>query len=141
MSRLVGGKADRGIVTQRFNRTTETARRRALRATATPAERRLWQEVRNAQLGVKFRRQYSVDCYVLDFYAPSCKLAVEADGDAHDTRDAEEYDRQRTRHLEAFGIEVLRFTNADILGKPQVVVKVIKEAVARRQAVPNPPLL
>ena len=121
-------------VTRHFNKPTETAKRRTLRAKATQAEQHLWQHVRNGQLGVKFRRQYSVDCYVLDFYAPSVKLAVELDGDSHTMPNAREYDRERTRHLEAFGIEVLRFRNAAVTDSVETVLKLIREAALQRQA-------
>ena len=66
-------------------------------------------------LGYKFRRQYSVDQYIIDFYCPELKLAIEVDGESHFTRAAREYDRQRQDHIEAFGIRFLRITNIDIL--------------------------
>lgn len=75
-------------MTLHFNRQSERDKRRALRSDASAAEKKLWQRLRAGQLGAKFRRQYSVDAYVLDFYAPRSKLAVEVDGDSHFTADA-----------------------------------------------------
>ncbi|MCH8957693.1 DUF559 domain-containing protein [candidate division KSB1 bacterium] len=65
-------------MTQHFNRITEKARRKQLRNNPTEAEQKLWQYLKEKQVsGVKFRRQYSVDAYILDFYSPSLKLAIE----------------------------------------------------------------
>ena len=52
-----------------------------------------------------------MDRYILDFYCPSERLAVELDGAVHDTASAQEYDRERDTFLELFGIKVLRFEN------------------------------
>jgi very-short-patch-repair endonuclease len=64
--------------------------------------------------GYKFRRQYGIDQYVLDFYCPHLKLAIEIDGDSHFVAGAEEYDQARQEHIEAYGIQFLRFTNSDV---------------------------
>ena len=59
-------------------------KRRALRKTQTAAERKVWSILRNRQMnGIKFYRQYSVENYILDFYAPSKRLAIELDGGHH----------------------------------------------------------
>ncbi len=103
-----------------YNRRTELIRRRRLRGASTDAERRLWQALRAGQLGARFHRQYSVDAFVLDFYAPRCKLAVEVDGGSHYTTDRIEYDQQRSRYLAGFGIEVLRVSNLEVLMQRRV---------------------
>ena len=72
-------------MTLHFNRGSQRAKRKALRRNASDAEQRLWQHLRGKQLGTRFRRQYSVDVYVLDFYGPRSKLAIEVDGDSHFT--------------------------------------------------------
>ena len=99
-----------------FNRTSQKQRRRFLRSHLPKAEAVLWMHLsRHQMLGYKFRRQYSVDQYIIDFYCPELKLAIEVDGESHFTRAAREYDRQRQDHIEAFGIRFLRITNIDIL--------------------------
>jgi very-short-patch-repair endonuclease len=111
-----------------------------LRRNAPEAEQRLWPHLRGKQLGVTFRRQYSVDAYVLDFYAPQSKLAVEVDGDSHFRPAATVYDEERTRHLKRFGIEVVRFTNAEIAENIEAVLAAIGEALKRRPTTsPSPP--
>ncbi len=110
-----------------------------MRNNATDAERRLWFHLRGKQLGAKFRRQYSVDGFVVDFYAPRCKLAVEVDGDSHFTDNGPTYDRERTNCLAKFGIEVIRFTNTEVLEHLNEVVDHIEAAVQRRSQPPLAP--
>ncbi len=122
------------ILTLHFNRSSEREKRKALRRSATDAEQRLWRHLRGKQVGTTFRRQYSVDAYVLDFYAPRSKLAIEVDGDSHFTADAIAYDQERTADLQCFGIEVLRFTNLEIREHLDGVLEKIAEVLQRRKA-------
>ena len=87
---------------------------RVLRHEETSAEKILWKELRNKKLGVKFRRQHPVDMYILDFYAPDIKLAIELDGSPHKAKENREWDKERTRYLEWKYIKVLRFWNSEI---------------------------
>ncbi len=119
-------------MTQHFNRGSERDKRKTLRSNATEAEQRLWQHLRAQQLGAKFRRQYSVDTYVLDFYAPRLKLGIEVDGDSHFTPGAIEYDQERTAHLQRFGMDVLRFTNREVIQNVDGVLAAIEEAIKKR---------
>jgi len=91
--------------------------RRDLRNHLTPAEAKLWTYLQKSQLGQKFRRQHSVGSYILDFYCPQSKLAVELDGDHHFTTDANLYDKRRDSFLQTLGIQVLRFENEDVFNK------------------------
>lgn len=91
-------------------------RRRELRRNQTDAERAFWAKVRNKQfLGMKFFRQYSFGSYILDFYCPEKKLAVELDGGQHNQSEGREYDAIRTNYLNAHGVEVVRFWNNEVL--------------------------
>ena len=114
-----------------------TPRARRLRREMTDAERRLWSRLRDDQLGLRFRRQHAFDrrC-ILDFYAPSVKLAVEVDGSQHGV--AAGKDLARTRHLVARGVTVLRFWNNEVFENTDGVVIAI-QAVAERLARPSPP--
>ena len=100
-----------------------TAAARRLRRQPTEAERRLWQRLRNERLGIAFRRQHPLAGYILDFYAPAARLAVELDVGQHAPvalRDA-----MRTRALTARGVTVLRFWNNEVLGNPEGVESAI----------------
>ena len=70
------------------NRPELNARRRELRRSLTVAEARLWTCLRHAGLGWKFRRQHSLGPFIMDFYCPSARLAIELDGAAHDSEQA-----------------------------------------------------
>ena len=108
--------------------------RRLLRKGATPAERALWQLIRKRQIeGRRFRRQYGVGPYILDFFCAEEGLAIELDGSGHRHPSQREYDQRRTTFLNAQDISVLRFENALVLGHPEFVI----EALRRRFK--NPP--
>ncbi len=84
-----------------------------LREQMTTAEQGLWEALRDKKLGgLRFRAQHPVGQFILDFYCPACKLAVELDGSVHDNR-AEE-DAARTAQLRTYGYHVLRFQNKEI---------------------------
>ena len=95
----------------------------------TDAERKLWSLLRNNQLGVKFRRQVPYDLYILDFYCVKAKLVIEADGAQHFTADGKRRDKIRDADLRRDGLEVLRFTNADVFTNRTGVERVILEKV------------
>ncbi|HEX6279783.1 MAG TPA: DUF559 domain-containing protein [Pyrinomonadaceae bacterium] len=86
--------------------------RTELRKNLTPAEASLWKVLKGSQLeGRKFRRQHSIGDYILDFYCPAERLAVELDGQVHRSERAELYDYERKLFLNYYGILVLRFEN------------------------------
>jgi len=83
---------------------------RVLRKNMTEAENYLWQLIRDRRLnGYKFRRQHPIGGYILDFYCPSKKLAVELDGSQHDILVQKHSDNKRTKDLLKMGIHVIRF--------------------------------
>ena len=91
-------------------------RRRELRRNQSDAERALWAKVRNKQFfGMKFFRQYSIGPYILDFYCPTVKLAVELDGGQHNQSDKRESDAARSEYLKTQRIDVMRFWNNEVL--------------------------
>jgi very-short-patch-repair endonuclease len=111
-----------------FNKSAVKSKRRSLRKEMPPAEVALWQVLRNKQVsGCKFRRQYSVDKYILDFYCPSAKLAIEVDGDSHFSETSIASDAIRQKAIEHLGIRFLRFTNGDIYENIDEVVSKISE--------------
>jgi very-short-patch-repair endonuclease len=89
-------------------------RRRELRKNQTKAEGIFWSKVRDGRLfGLKFKRQYGIGSYILDFYCREKKLAIEIDGSQH--RKKIDYDNERTKYLNSIGIMVLRFWNNDVM--------------------------
>ena len=99
-------------------------RRRDLRQKSTTTEGVLWGVLRRNSLGCKFKRQFSIDNYVIDFYCPDFRLAVELDGEIH--RQRKGYDIYRTRTLNAYGVTEIRFSNEEVLENLKGVVSTIK---------------
>jgi len=86
-----------------------------LRKNQTAAEQRLWQRIKNKQLGgFRFLRQYIIDRYIADFYCSKAKLAIEIDGGIHNDDDIKAYDQIRENAIKTHGIRVIRFTNDEI---------------------------
>ena len=98
---------------------------RKLRKSMTLPEILLWQRLFKSPDGVKFRRQYSIDPYVLDFYCAEAKVAIEIDGIVHDMGDNPQRDEERDDLLLEFGIEVLRVAAVDVLKSPDEVADAI----------------
>ncbi|MBI2008585.1 endonuclease domain-containing protein [Candidatus Amesbacteria bacterium] len=103
------------------------SRRKQLRNRATEAEKLLWVRLRKSQLGVKFIRQFSIENYVVDFYCPSLKLAIELDGQSHINK--QEYDKYRTKLLKAYGVKEIRFWNHQIINSIENVLDEIKAII------------
>ncbi len=95
----------------------------------TDAERKLWSLLRNNRLGVKFRRQVPYDLYILDFYCVKTKFVVEVDGAQHFTAEGKRRDKIRDTDLRSDGLEVLRFTNSEVLTNSDGVEQVIFDEV------------
>ncbi|MER9216202.1 endonuclease domain-containing protein [Mesorhizobium sp. M0663] len=92
------------------------ANARSMRKVMTPAELKLWNELRAHRLvGLGFRRQFPIAGYIVDFACPDKKLIVEIDGSQHTEADAVVRDEARTVRLEQDGWTVLRFWNDDII--------------------------
>jgi very-short-patch-repair endonuclease len=97
------------------NRPEDVGFRKQLRNHSSPAEIKLWLELRSKKLkGKKFRRQYGVERFILDFYCPESKLGIELDGATHDNTKSFDYDAERTQIIENYGIKILRFTNKEV---------------------------
>ena len=101
--------------------------RRQLRSNGTPAEGRLWKLLRARQVeGLQFRRQYGMGKYILDFYCPELKLAIELDGNVHDNSVSGAHDAIRDKVLrEYFGREIFRYKNIEVLRQPDVIIDAI----------------
>ncbi|MEG4322931.1 MULTISPECIES: endonuclease domain-containing protein [unclassified Microcoleus] len=117
-------------MTKLYNRSSEKFKRQKLRREMTEAEKELWKRIGNRQLeNCKFRRQYSVAAFAIDFYSPEIKLALEVDGDSHFVDGAVEYDAERQEFIESARINFLRFTNDDVYHNLDGVLEVIVEGI------------
>jgi very-short-patch-repair endonuclease len=119
---------------------TLTKKARENRKAPTPAEQKIWLEVFQGDKfqGLKFTRQKPLDEYIVDFYCRGYMLAVEIDGDSHGEQ--EEYDRKRTERLNALGVTVVRFTNAEVLTNIEGVYEALKRKISKLKKPPRSPL-
>jgi very-short-patch-repair endonuclease len=115
-----------------YNDRSAKEKRRTLRKNQTDSERKLWSVLRGKQLdGVKFFRQYSAGPYILDFYCPSCRLAVELDGSQHGDDNQKIRDERREKYLKQNDIFVLRFWNDEVMDNFEGVAGKIVEEIEK----------
>ncbi|MBL7069066.1 MAG: endonuclease domain-containing protein [Candidatus Omnitrophica bacterium] len=111
-----------------------THRCRYLRENQTDAEKRLWLALRDRQIaGAKFRRQFPINGYILDFYCPEYQLGIEADGGGHYEDKGKKRDRLRTGELSKLGIEIIRFSDSEILKEIKEVCEVIYNTIMSKR--------
>jgi very-short-patch-repair endonuclease len=116
-----------------FNREGEKNNRRELRRSMPDAEAMLWSRLKGRQLlKCKFRRQYSVGSFVLDFFSVEIKLGIELDGDSHFQSGVREYDQKRQQFIESFGIKVIRILNTEIYQNLDGVLEMVGREVVMR---------
>ncbi len=121
----------RVIVGQHIDR-VKLERARALRHDMTPAERCLWDALRDKQLdGLHFRRQQIIDGFIVDFYCHAARLVVEVDGGVHERQ--VEYDAERSRILERRHLLVLRVTNIEVIHHLPAVLAQIRKVAQEQQ--------
>jgi very-short-patch-repair endonuclease len=116
-------------------------RARKLRRKLTLPEVLLWERIRGGRLhGLRFRRQHPIGPYILDFYCPSTRLAVEIDGTGHDHESQWAHDKRRDRWLGENRIRVLRTPARDILNDEAIegVISSIAQAAAPSTASRSP---
>jgi crossover junction endodeoxyribonuclease RuvC len=106
----------------------QTIRAVQLRRDSTEVEKIIWQRLRNAQLGAKFRRQEPIMGFTVDFVAHDHRLVIELDGGQH--AEQVQYDERRTRMLEQAGFRVLRFWNNDVNENLEGVLETIRTALS-----------
>jgi very-short-patch-repair endonuclease len=106
------------------------ARARALRASQTSAEARLWQALRNRRLAHwKFRRQHPIDRFVVDFVTLDGKLVVEVDGVTHSQPSEIRRDEARSAVLAACGFHIVRISNTDVYDNLEGVLEMIESSL------------
>jgi len=111
-----------------YNDPTTKLNRRRLRKNVTDAEQKLWSILRSRRMaGLKFFRQYSVGPYILDFYCPERRLAIEVDGGQHANVYGQPHDAHRDSYLRELSIRVIRFWNNGVLQNIEGVRERIKE--------------
>ena len=117
-------------MTIHYNKISEKVNRKKLRSRSTEAENILWEHLRGKKLaGLKFKRQYSVDHFVVDFYCTELKLAIELDGMIHSDKEIKNHDENRDGYLSEFGIQILRIKNEIVLGNVDKALELIRNKI------------
>ena len=127
----------RGKKTNKMNRDNQIKNldylkdyRRNLRKKQTPAEASLWSLLKNKQaFGLKFRRQTSIENYIVDFYCPQYKIVIELDGEPHFTQEQADKDQKRDKRLKELGHYVLRYENRIVFDHPDFIFDDIKSII------------
>lgn len=105
---------------------------RSLRKNMTPEEKHLWYDFLRAY-SIRFRRQKILGKYITDFYCAEAKLVIELDGSGHYTHDAKQYDEERTKFLEEYGLLVVRVLNMEVnknfYGVCEYIDRIVKERI------------
>src|SRR3954447_14578293 len=124
------------VIGQRVDE-AKIVRAKELRRQMTPAERRLWEQLRSNRLGGNhFRRQQVVGGFIVDFYCHAAALIVEVDGPVHAER--VDYDAERDQILSGLGFRIVRFTNDQVTGAMREVLGRLMQ-LCRETKEPNPP--
>ena len=115
--------------------------KRRLRSEMTFAEKQLWSRLSSKQLqSLKFRRQHGVGPYIVDFYCPKKGLVIEVDGDTHADESQRTKDRERERYLESLGLQVIRYTNQEVLKNLDGVLEDLNQKLSKNSTSPRPSL-
>ena len=113
-------------------------RAKELRQKQTPAEKILWECLRDRRfMDAKFRRQHNIGQYIADFYCHAARLVIELDGEIHNTQI--ENDTNRDQWMQTNGFTVLRFKNNDVFDQIEDVLTAIAEAIEPSPLAPLPP--
>ncbi|MDF0716266.1 endonuclease domain-containing protein [Muricauda sp. 334s03] len=113
---------------------------RELRRNATKAEIRLWQKLKRDQMhGYDFHRQKPIDEYIVDFFCNKLRLAIEVDGYSHQLEETWKKDVIKAKRLNELGIQVLRFSDGQVLNDMDNVLRVIEEYIFQFEANGNTP--
>jgi very-short-patch-repair endonuclease len=101
-----------------------------LRKNETDTEKKLWEYLNDRKIfKYRFKRQHPIDIFIVDFYCHRLKLAIEVDGEIHQKPEKQTYDEGRSFDIEKFGIQILRFSNEEIIEEIDNVIEKIKKEI------------
>jgi len=111
------------------NKSCYKTRRSELRKHMTLSEVLIWKMIKNEQMGVKFRRQYNIGSYIVDFYCHELKLIIEIDGSIHENDNNYKQDIFRQKNLENQGYKIIRLTNNQVKNNPDGIYYYLLERI------------
>lgn len=105
-------------------------RAKVLRKSMTPAEKILWLRIKDRRfLGLKFRRQHPFGRFIFDFFCFESRIAIEVDGEIHNTAEQKQYDAWRTEVTADSGVRIFRIANRAVKENLEVVLAEIAPAI------------
>lgn len=129
-------------MTKIFNRRSNAGFRKDLKGKMTKSEAVLWKFIKGDVLGYRFRRQYGIGHFIVDFYCPILKLAIEVDGFTHAEEEVFEKDCRKDEFLNKLGIKVSRYSSEQVLKTLRNVLLDIEfSCTSLASATPPRPLL
>jgi len=103
---------------------------REFRNKPTKGEDKLWKLINKDQIfNYRFRRQYVIAGFILDFYCPKLKLGLEVDGSIHNIKDNIDYDLKRENIIKQYNIKIIRFTNKEIENNILTALRKLKDYI------------
>ncbi|SRR3989339_38537 len=112
-----------------FNQKNHKDVRRRLRSQMTRSEIMVWLRIKNKQLGYKFRRQYGIGKYIVDFYCPEKELIIEIDGGIHFYERNIEADKIREEYFKKLELTIKRYTNLDVIKNLDNTLEDLRQAL------------
>lgn len=114
---------------------------RRLRHNQTPWEIKLWSRIRAKRFfGIKFKRQFRLGKYIVDFYCARCKLVIELDGGQHNQDSGADADTERDAYLRSEGFTILRIWNNELDSNLEGVLEKIREEAVKQTSLLSSPL-
>jgi len=126
----------------RNSRSTKNTRKR-LRRNMTKSEVIMWNALKGKQIGYKFRRQYSIGKFIVDFFCAELNLILEIDGTIHGEGDNPDKDKSRESYFKKFGFRIKRYSNEQVLKYTDTIYVDLKEycdKISKLKPSPNPSL-
>jgi very-short-patch-repair endonuclease len=114
-------------MTKLYNHSVLKERRKNLRSDSTEEEVILWSILKKFLKDARFRRQYSIGNFIIDFYSTRYRIAIEIDGEYHDNQ--KEYDEERENFIKSKNITLIRFKNIEIKKDLRNVIDKIKKLI------------
>ncbi len=111
---------------------------RKLRKQGILSEVLMWKQIKNKSLGVEFHRQVPIDEYIVDFFCHELMLAIEVDGSSHLSDEAVARDIKRQNKLERLGVNFIRFADADVKQRINIVIWALESKIEELKKISTP---
>jgi very-short-patch-repair endonuclease len=124
---LISVRSYRPILVRKSHILTNSEKRRANPTRAEAELQRVLNSLNGGALRGKFKREHVVSGkWIVDFFFPKIRLAIEVDGSVHNTQVQRAKDLKKDSDCRRFDITVLRLRNAEIFGDRDWLIKKLR---------------